>query len=42
MGGEKAMSDTIIVAAISLIGTIITVWAANRHTLAELDKKSEL
>lgn len=36
------MSDTIIVAAISLIGTVITVWAANRHTLAELDKKSEL
>ena len=36
------MSDTIIVAALSLIGTIITVWAANRHTLAELDKKSEL
>jgi hypothetical protein len=36
------MSDTIIVAAISLIGTIITVWAANKHTLSELDKKSEL
>lgn len=36
------MSDTIIVAVVSLIGTIITVWAANRHTLAELDKKSEL
>ena len=36
------MTDTIIVAAISLVGTIITVWAANRHTLAELDKKSEL
>jgi hypothetical protein len=36
------MSDTIIVAAASLIGTIITVWAANKHTLAELDKKSEL
>ena len=36
------MSDTIIVALISLVGTIITVWAANRHTLAELDKKSEL
>lgn len=36
------MSDTIIVAAISLIGTVITVLAANRHTLAELDKKSEL
>lgn len=36
------MSDTIVVAAASLIGTIITVWAANKHTLAELDKKSEL
>ena len=36
------MSEAIIVAAISLIGTVITVWAANRHTLAELDKKSEL
>lgn len=36
------MSDTIIVAALSLLGTIITVWAANKHTLAELDKKSEL
>ena len=36
------MSDTIVVAAASLIWTIITVWAANKHTLAELDKKSEL
>lgn len=36
------MGDTIIVAALSLLGTIITVWAANRHTLAELEKKSEL
>lgn len=36
------MSEAVIVAAISLIGTIITVWAANRHTLSELDKKSEL
>ena len=36
------MADTIIVAALSLLGTIITVWAANRHTLAELEKKSEL
>lgn len=36
------MSDTIIVAALSLLGTIITVWAANKRTLAELDKKSEL
>lgn len=36
------MIGTIIVALISLVGTIITVWAANRHTLAELDKKSEL
>ena len=36
------MSDTIIVALVSLVGTIITVWAANRHTLNELDKKSEV
>ena len=36
------MTEAVIVAAISLIGTIITVWAANRHTLSELDKKSEL
>lgn len=36
------MSDTIIVALVSLVGTIVTVWAANKHTLAELDKKSEL
>lgn len=36
------MSDTIIVALVSLVGTIITVWAANKHTLDELDKKSEV
>ena len=36
------MTEAVIVAAISLIGTIITVMAANRHTLSELDKKSEL
>ena len=36
------MSDTIIVAVISLLGTVITVWMANRHTLSELEKKSEL
>lgn len=40
------MSDAIVVAivtaAVSLIGTIITVLAANRQTLAMLDKKSEL
>ena len=36
------MSDTIIVALISLLGTVVTVWAANKHTLSELDKKSEL
>ena len=36
------MTDTIIVAAVSLLGTIITVWAANKRTLTELDKKSEL
>lgn len=32
----------VIIALISLVGTIVTVWVANRHTLAELDKKSEL
>ena len=36
------MSEAIVVAVISLIGTVITVLAANRHTLTELDKKSEL
>ena len=36
------MSEAIIVALITLAGTIITVITANRHTLAELDKKSEL
>ena len=36
------MSDTVIVALVSLIGTVVTVWAANKRTLAELDKKSEL
>lgn len=36
------MSDAIVVAIVSLLGTIITVWAANKRTLAELDKKSEL
>lgn len=36
------MSDTIIVAVLSLLGTIITVWAANKHTLAEIEKKSEI
>lgn len=36
------MSEAIVVAVISLVGTIITIWAANRHTLAELEKKSEL
>ena len=36
------MTEAVIVAAISLIGTIITVMAANRKTLSELDKKSEL
>lgn len=36
------MSDTVIVAIVSLLGTVITVWAANKHTLDELDKKSEL
>ena len=36
------MSDAVIVAIVSLVGTIITVLAANKHTLNELDKKSEL
>ena len=40
------MSEAIIVALVtgglSLIGTVVSVLAANRHTLAELDKKSEL
>ena len=41
-----AMSDAIIVAAITLVGTIITVWATNRKSTAELfaklDKQSEM
>ena len=40
------MSDAIIVAAITLVGTIITVWATNRKSTAELfaklDKQSEM
>ena len=36
------MSDTIIVALIGLAGTIVSIWVANRHTLAELEKRSEL
>lgn len=40
------MSDALIAAVVtavfSLIGTVITVLAANKHTLAALDKKSEL
>ena len=40
------MSDAVIVAlltgVLSIIGTVITVLAANRQTLAALDKKSEL
>lgn len=32
----------IITAGLTLIGTIITVLAANRQTVAALDKKSEL
>ena len=36
------MSEAIIVAVVSLVGTIITVLAANRQTLNALDKKSEL
>lgn len=40
------MSDTIIVAlvtgGIGLVGTIITVLAANKQTIQTLDKKSDL
>ena len=36
------MSDTIIVALIGLAGTIVSIWVANRHTLSELEKRSEL
>ena len=40
------MSDAVLVAmitgGISIVGTIITVLAANRQTIAQLDKKSEL
>ena len=40
------MSDAVIVAIVTsvltLIGTVITVLAANKQTLSALDKKSEL
>lgn len=36
------MSEAVVVALVSLVGTIITVLAANKHTLSELDKKSAL
>ena len=36
------MTEAIVVGILSLIGTIITVLAANKHTLTEIDKKSEL
>lgn len=40
------MNDAVIVALVSgvltLIGTVITVLAANKQTLSALDKKSEL
>ena len=40
------VSDAVLVAmitgGISIVGTIITVLAANRQTLAQMDKKSEL
>ena len=40
------MSDALIAAVfsavLSLVGTVITVLAANKQTLAALDKKSEL
>ena len=40
------MSEAVIVALVtgglSLIGTVITVLVANKHTLNEMDKKSEI
>lgn len=35
------MSEAVIVALITLAGTIITVITANRHTLSEIQMKSE-
>ena len=39
---SDALSAAVVTAVLSLIGTVITVLAANKQTLAALDKKSEL
>ncbi len=39
---SEAVIVAIITSALTLIGTIITVLAANRQTITALDKKSEL
>lgn len=39
---SEAVIAAIATAVLSLIGTVITVLAANKQTLAALDKKSEL
>ena len=39
---SEAVITALITGGLALIGTIVTVLAANKHTLAELDKKSEL
>ena len=39
---NESILVAIITAGLSLIGTIITVLAANRQTVSALDKKSEL
>lgn len=36
------MSDVIIVALISLVGTILTQWWSHRSTIAKMEKNSEL
>lgn len=40
MSGEIVVA--LITGGVSLIGTIITVLAANKNTIATLDKKSEI
>ena len=39
---SEAVVVAIVTAGLSLIGTVVTVLAANRQTLAAMDKKSEL
>ena len=39
---DNAILVAIITAGLSLVGTVITVLAANRSTIAAMDKKSEL